>query len=148
MAIGNDIFFGNVVRASIIALTYNLCVDAYNALGKNSVDLDSLTVVGVVRTIPVNTAPVTVLTTAAGPLLNLALGPNEGATAFYDCPVERIVIINQSGSIQTFANTTAVSRISSSDALGALPMAVDKAYIFVWRNNLWYPTCNAALPPP
>ena len=138
---GNDVLFGNTVRASVAMIAYNCCCKVINSLGQSLVDVNALETVGGVKTIPTFNAPVVILTEAITEL-NLALGVPNLTGVGNDCPIVCLTVINNSGSGQVFDSNPALSNVKRTDIVSV--MEVDCLYTFYYdpSKESWFAACG------
>ena len=138
---GNDVLFGNTVRASIALIAFNCCCQVMNSLGQSLVDVEDLPLVGGVRTIPTFNTPVVVLTTANG-VSNLALGVPNVTGIENDCPIVCLTVINNSGASQSFDLNPALSNVKRTDIDNI--MEADCLYNFYYdpSKESWFAVCG------
>lgn len=135
---GNDVFFGNTVRASIAVIAFQVCTQNTASLGNSSVNVSALPLVGGVRTIPTINAPVVSLT-ATGPVTDLALGVPNLTGAGNGCPIVALTIINCSGHLQSFDTSPTLSNVKNTDLVNEMPDG--NAYNFYYdpTQESWVP---------
>jgi len=138
---GNDVLFGNTVRASLEMIATNCCTQVTNALGQTVVNVNNLVTSGGVKTIPTTNSPSIVLSTATGES-NLALGVPLVTGISNGCPITCLTIINSSGAIQEFSQTPGSSNVKNTNNLWA--MADGCAYDFCYDPvaESWFATCG------
>lgn len=131
MEVGNNILFGNTVRATIIIKAYGANTQRSLAFGQYELDVTTLVPVGTTSTITTVQAPVVALTTSAVSAANLALSDPDPSGNANGCSCNNFFIINTSGNLQPLANAPG-SNIIASDGL---ELQVDCATLFYYAYN-------------
>jgi len=146
---GNDILFGNTVRASVAMIAYNTCSQKIVSHGVSRVDVNALVAAGGgIKTIETFNAPVVVLTEAEVEP-NLALGVPNLTGNSNECPIVVLTIINNSGHVQAFDTNPLLSNVKRTDIVNI--MGIDCMYKFVYDPTAesWFPMCELdVIPPP
>ena len=143
--IGNNVFFGNEVRASTLMTAFDTQCFASETLGLNRVVLSDLATTGPGLTREINTRnnPVIVLSTNIA-LIDLRLQAPKLPNVTFGS--QETTIINASGAIQTF------DALNGNVAGGAVALAVDTASKFMFLpaettdpqgDGIWYPLVDA-----
>ena len=145
---GNDVLFGNTVRASVAMIAYNTCSQKIVSHGESRVDVNEIVAVGGVKTIETFNAPVVILTDASTES-NLALGVPNLIGISNECPAVVLTVINSSGSVQVFDPNPLLSNVKRTDVVNV--MSVDCMYKFVYdpAAESWFALCELdVIPPP
>lgn len=138
---GNDIYFGNVVRASIALIAYICCCQNTASFGRLELVYDEIAEVNGVREIPAYLAPIVVLVGSNSQILNYSLSrPNDAAMV--DCPIGCLVIINCTDQELAFDPDPAKSRLKKSDVYRVMKPGF--AYVFYYdkEKNFWFRSCG------
>jgi len=145
---GNDILFGNTVRASVAMIAYNTCSQKIVSHGESRVNVNALVAAGGgLKTIETFNAPVVVLT-EADTEPNLALGVPNPIGITNECPAVVLTVINSSGNVQVFDPNPLLSNVKRTNVVNV--MSVDCMYKFVYDPTAesWFPMCELAVIPP
>ena len=138
---GNDVLFGNTVRASVALIAFNCCCQVTNSFGQDVVDVNALATVGGVKTIPTINAPSIVLSTATTES-SLALGTPLLTGENNQCPIVCLTIINCSGSTQVFNSTPALSNVKRTNIVSAMLDECSYNFYYDPSSESWIATCG------
>ncbi|GAB5540221.1 MAG: hypothetical protein Salg2KO_23240 [Salibacteraceae bacterium] len=138
---GNDVLFGNTVRASVAMIANNCCCQVTNALGQAVVDVNAIDTVGGVKTIPTTSAPSIVLSTADTEG-NLALGVPLLTGVNNQCPIVCLTIINCSGSTQAFDQDPSLSNVKRTNFAWVMQDGCSYNFYYDPSSESWISTCG------
>lgn len=144
---GNNVIYGNTVRASTAMIAYNSCCQVTDSLGQSVVDVNTLVESGDVKTVMTSNSPVVVLSASLSTSeTNLALGVPNLAGVGSDCPIVCITVINSSGTVQELDSDPLLSNVKRTDVANILEP--DCAYTLYYDPSAaaWYPTCDLSSP--
>lgn len=136
---GNDVLYGNTVRASVSVIAFRCCCKNTKSFGRYEVDIDNLVSVNGVKKLNTHIAPTIVLVgTTSTDLLGLEL-PNQAALAH--CPIICITIINCSDQQQLFHVDPQLSRLKDSDVFRIMEPECSYTFYYDKEKNFWFRSC-------
>lgn len=144
---GNDLYFGNVVRASIALIAFRCCCQNTKGYDKFTIDIDTDLPEDAngIRVIKTYIAPVIILTGSSS-FDDFGLSvPNQAA--FADCPIVCIKILNNTSETQSFDIDPNLSRLKNSDTYRTMVPGYLYQFCYYPTENFWYGTCQGLTGP-